>query len=60
MHAHLGDFDPAATDLFDAHRDLFRALLEGEDFAAFEQHLQSYAFGEAQALLERAAAARGL
>jgi predicted HAD superfamily phosphohydrolase len=44
----------------DAHRDLFRALLEGDDFAAFEGHVQGYAFGEAQALLERAAAARGI
>jgi signal transduction histidine kinase/DNA-binding response OmpR family regulator/CHASE3 domain sensor protein/HPt (histidine-containing phosphotransfer) domain-containing protein len=60
MRKQLGEFDPSAADTVDAHRDLFRALLEGDDFAAFEGHVQGYAFGEAQALLERAAAARGI
>jgi hypothetical protein len=29
----------------------------GDDFAIFEQHVQGYAFGEAQALLEHAMSA---
>ena len=36
-----------------------RMQAEG-DFAQFEQHLQGYAFREAQALLETAARARGI
>jgi signal transduction histidine kinase/CheY-like chemotaxis protein/CHASE3 domain sensor protein len=59
MRKQLGEFDPSAADALDSHRDLLRALLDGE-FAAFEAHVQGYAFGEAQALLERAAAARGI
>jgi signal transduction histidine kinase/DNA-binding response OmpR family regulator/CHASE3 domain sensor protein/HPt (histidine-containing phosphotransfer) domain-containing protein len=60
MRELLGAFDPAAADVLDGHRDLFRALLGGDDLDAFEQHVNAYAFGEAQALLERATAARGL
>jgi two-component system sensor histidine kinase/response regulator len=60
MRKLLGAFDPAATDILEARRDLFRSLLEGDEFAAFEQDVNGYAFGEAQARLERAAAARGM
>jgi hypothetical protein len=60
MRKLLGEFDPSAADLLDGHRDLLRSLLEGADFVAFERDVNSYAFGEAQALLERAAAARGI
>ena len=56
----LGEFDPAAADILEANRDVFRFLLSGDDFAIFEQHVQGYAFGEAQALLEHAAKARSI
>ena len=55
MRKQLGEFDPAAAETLEANRDVFRFLLSGDDFAIFEQHVQGYAFGEAQALLERAA-----
>jgi two-component system sensor histidine kinase/response regulator len=60
MRAQLDQFDPAAADLLDDNRELFRALLAGDDFAEFERHVQGYAFADAQAMLERAAAARGV
>jgi hypothetical protein len=60
MHKQLGDFDPGAADVLEGNRALFRALLSDGDFTTFEQHIQGYAFGEAQALLDRAAAARGM
>jgi CheY-like chemotaxis protein len=58
MRTQLSEFDPAATDLLDANRETFRSLLRRDDFAEFERHVQGYAFGEAQALLERAATGR--
>ena len=60
MRKQLGEFDPAATDILEANRDVFRFLLSGDDFAIFEQHVQGYAFGEAQALLEHATKARSI
>ncbi len=59
MHKQLSEFDPAAADFLDAHREAFRSLLPGDDFAEFERHVQGYAFGEAQALLGRARPAAG-
>jgi HPt (histidine-containing phosphotransfer) domain-containing protein len=60
MHKQLSEFDPGAADVLESNRDAFRSLLGGEDFAAFEGHIQGYAFSDAQALLERAATARGI
>jgi CheY-like chemotaxis protein len=60
MLQQLSEFDAAVADGFEAHRGLFAALFSAEEFARFEQHLQGYAFAEAQALLESAAKARGL
>ncbi len=60
MRKQLGEFDPAAADVLEGNRALFHALLPDGDFATFEQHIQGYAFGEAQALLDRAAAVRGM
>jgi two-component system sensor histidine kinase/response regulator len=59
MRKQLGEFDPAA-DTLEANRHVFRFLLPGDAFAIFEQHVQNYAFGDAQALLEEAATARGI
>ena len=60
MHKQLSEFDPAAADFLDAHREAFRSLLPGDDFAEFERHVQGYAFGEAQALLKARASSRGI
>jgi signal transduction histidine kinase/CheY-like chemotaxis protein/HPt (histidine-containing phosphotransfer) domain-containing protein/CHASE3 domain sensor protein len=60
MRAQLSEFDPAATEVLEANREHFRWLLGAEDFGAFEGHVQGYVFGEAQALLDRAATAHGL
>jgi hypothetical protein len=48
------------VDVLESHRAAFHSLLTDDDFAAFERHIEGYAFGEAQALLDRAAAARGI
>jgi two-component system sensor histidine kinase/response regulator len=56
----LSEFDAAAADGLEANRALFASLFSAEEFVQFEQYLQGYAFGEAQALLERAARARGV
>jgi two-component system, sensor histidine kinase and response regulator len=56
----LSEFDAAAGDSFEANRAVFASLFSAGEFARFEQHLQGYAFGEAQALLEAAAKARGI
>jgi hypothetical protein len=50
----LADFDADAADDLDTHRDVFRALLGHEGFAAFEGHVQGYALGDAHAALEAA------
>jgi signal transduction histidine kinase/DNA-binding response OmpR family regulator/HPt (histidine-containing phosphotransfer) domain-containing protein/HAMP domain-containing protein len=60
MLKRLSEFDAAATDDFDAHRGLFASIFAPGELSQFEQHLRAYSFAEAQALLERAASARGL
>jgi len=60
MRKQLDDFDPAAADVLERHRAAFRSLLTDDEFAAFERHIESYAFGDAQVLLDRAAADRGI
>jgi CheY-like chemotaxis protein len=57
---HLNNFDPAACDCLEANRDVFRALLPGEAFAAFEQQVGEFAFGDALATLQPAATQKGL
>jgi two-component system sensor histidine kinase/response regulator len=58
MLKQLSEFDAAACDQWEANRGIFAAIFSTEEFTRFEQHLQGYAFGEAQALLETAVAAR--
>jgi two-component system sensor histidine kinase/response regulator len=60
MRKQLAEFDPGAADILESNRDVFRSLLGGEDFTAFEGHIQGYAFSDAEAILERAATARGI
>jgi len=56
MRKYLDEFDPSTVDVLERHHKLFQALLGEEDFTAFERHVRSYAFAEAQPLLERALA----
>ena len=55
MTRHLADFDAAAADCLAANRAALASLFSAEEFGKFEQQVQSYAFGDAQALLEQAA-----
>ena len=54
MIGHLNNFDPAAADCLEAHRDLFRALLPGEGFATFEKEVNDFVFSDALARLQKA------
>jgi len=60
MITHLGNFDPAASECLEAHRDVFRALLPGETFVSFEQQIGSFALADALARLQATAKAKGL
>jgi HPt (histidine-containing phosphotransfer) domain-containing protein len=60
MLGHLGNFDPAASDCLEANRALFRALLLGEAFPAFEAKIGGFEFAEAHDRLARAAKERGV
>ncbi|ODT55946.1 hypothetical protein ABS71_22450 [bacterium SCN 62-11] len=52
MDGYLRDFDVAAGETLQAHRDYFRELL-GADFESFEKQVSGYDFGEARATLAR-------
>ena len=54
MNQHLAESDAAAADCLEANRSLFVSLFSVEEFKTFEQQVQGYNFGEAQALLEQA------
>jgi two-component system, sensor histidine kinase and response regulator len=56
----LAEFDTAASESVEAHRATLASLFPNGDFARFEKHVQDYAFADAQAHLERAAAAHGI
>jgi HPt (histidine-containing phosphotransfer) domain-containing protein len=58
MSKHLAEFDAAASDCLEANRSVFASLFCAEDFVRFEQQVQDYAFGEAQAQLEQATRTR--
>ena len=60
MTAHLSNFDPTAGECLEANRDIFRWLLTDDTFADFAQQVDGFAFAEAQAALQKAAAERGL
>ena len=60
MIRHLSNFDPAAGDCLETNQDIFRSLLPGESFAAFEQQVDSFAFADALAGLQEAAKKKGL
>jgi two-component system sensor histidine kinase/response regulator len=60
MLQQLAAFDTDAAESLETHRATLASLFSAEDFARFEKQVQDYAFGDAQALLEQAAAAHGL
>ncbi|HZA36682.1 MAG TPA: response regulator [Vicinamibacterales bacterium] len=56
----LTEFDPAAAESLDADRAAFRAVFDAATLAQFEHHVGSYAFAEAQVLLDQAARHLGI
>ena len=60
MQGLLGRFDAAAAELFDTHRELFRALLSPDRFPIFEAQITGYAFAEARTTLAQAGADKDL
>jgi hypothetical protein len=60
MNRYLDEFDPAAADCLASDFSRFQALFDAATLAQFEQHINNYAFAEAQALLNQAARDRGI
>jgi len=60
MQRCLTEFDPAAADCLEEDRAAFQALFDAPTLTAFERHVGSYSFGEAQALLDEALRQRGM
>lgn len=60
MHKCLSEFDPAAVEYLGQDLACFRAVFDAPALAQFEQCVGRYAFDEADALLGRAARARGI
>jgi HPt (histidine-containing phosphotransfer) domain-containing protein len=50
----LSEFDPGAVDCIEANQAALRSLFPGDAWSQFEKLVQSYAFADAQAQLERA------
>jgi len=50
----LAQFDPTVLDFVEANRAALDPLFSREGWTAFEQHVQAYAFAEAQAQLDQA------
>jgi two-component system sensor histidine kinase/response regulator len=49
----LSEFDPGAVDFIEANHQVLRPLFPGETWSQFEQLVQGYSFGDAQAQLEQ-------
>jgi HPt (histidine-containing phosphotransfer) domain-containing protein len=58
LRGHLEQFDPAALDFFEAHRDTLRALFPPSEFTAFAQQLASFAFADALEALSQVVASQ--
>jgi signal transduction histidine kinase/CheY-like chemotaxis protein len=56
----LAEFDTSAAESLEAHRATLASLFPDGDFARFEKHVQDYAFADAEALLQQAAAAHDI
>jgi HPt (histidine-containing phosphotransfer) domain-containing protein len=50
----LAEFDAGAVEFREAHQDALRPLFTAEAWAQFGQHVEGYAFADAQALLDQA------
>jgi signal transduction histidine kinase/HPt (histidine-containing phosphotransfer) domain-containing protein len=59
MLALLDTFDPAAGELLERRRDVFRVVLGPADLSAFEECITKFAFGDAEMVLRRATAPEG-
>ncbi len=53
MLKQLAEFDTAAAETLETHRAALSSLFPPEDFARFSKHVEDYAFGDAQAELEK-------
>ena len=60
MLTNLNNFDPAAGDLFDAHRDAFRSFFTPETFEKFEKQIGGFAFADAMTVLQDVAKQKGV
>jgi ribulose bisphosphate carboxylase small subunit len=54
LAALLSDSDAGAVEFIQAHRDALRPLFDATSWVEFDARVQSYAFEDAQAQLERA------
>ncbi len=59
MISHLNNFDPAANDCLESHRNAFQALLGTETFSVFEQEINAFSFTEALSRLQTTAREKG-
>jgi two-component system, sensor histidine kinase and response regulator len=60
MMTNLNNFDPAAGELFDAKRDVFRAILPQNAFDTFEKQISNFAFSDAMVVLQDVAKQNGV
>jgi two-component system sensor histidine kinase/response regulator len=60
MMTNLHNFDPAAGELFDSRRDMFRSFFSPENFDSFEKHVSNFAFGDALSVLQETARQKGV
>ncbi len=60
MISNLSNFDPAAGELLEQHRDEFRAFFTPETFETFEKQIGNFAFADAMTVLQEAAKQKGV
>lgn len=60
MILHLNNFDPAAGELLELHRETFRTFFRPEAFAAFEKQIESFSYGDALTAMDRVAREMGV
>jgi signal transduction histidine kinase/DNA-binding response OmpR family regulator/HPt (histidine-containing phosphotransfer) domain-containing protein/HAMP domain-containing protein len=56
----LAEFDPAAVECLESDRSTFQALFDPATLAEFERHVGTYAFADAQGLLDAALLSHGI
>jgi two-component system, sensor histidine kinase and response regulator len=60
MITNLNNFDPAAGELFEAKRDVFRAILPPSEFETFEKQISNFSFADAMSVLQEVAKQKGV